>query len=57
MHLADELPTVPTTGGYTQQQYKMARENIMNQKIACRILTRADRGRYGKLIEEVENYS
>jgi hypothetical protein len=55
MHLADELPTVPTTGGYTQQQYKMARENIMNQKIACRTLTRADRGRYGKLIEEVEN--
>jgi len=55
MHLADELPQVQPAGGYTAQQYKIARETILNKKIAYGILVRADRGRYGKLIEEVEN--
>jgi len=55
MHLADELPQVQPAGGYTAQQYEIARETILNKKIAYGILVRADRGRYGKLIEEVEN--
>jgi hypothetical protein len=55
MHLADELPPVPPAGGYTAQQYEVARETIMKKKIAYGILVRADRERYGKLIEEAEN--
>jgi hypothetical protein len=55
MHLVDELPPTQPTGGYTDDQYAAARERIMNKKIACEILVRADRGRYGKLIKEVEN--
>lgn len=55
MHLADELPPIPRTGEYTTQQYNSACENIVNKKIAYGILVRADCGRYGKLIEEVEN--
>ncbi len=54
MHLEDELPVQPA-GGYTTQQYKIARETILNKKIAYGILVRVDLGRYGKLIEEVEN--
>jgi hypothetical protein len=54
MHLADELPVQPV-GGYTTQQYEIAQETILNKKIAYGILVRADHGRYGKLIEEVEN--
>jgi hypothetical protein len=55
MHLADELPPVPPAGGYTAQQFEVTRETIRNKKIAYGKLVRADRGRYGKLIEEVEN--
>jgi hypothetical protein len=55
MHLSDELPPTQPIGGYTDDQYAAARERIMNKKIAYGILVRADRGRYGKLIEEVEN--
>jgi len=43
--------------GYTDQQYLEARERILNKTIAYGILVRADRGHYGKLIEEVENAS
>jgi hypothetical protein len=32
-----------------------ARERILNKKVAYGLLVHADRGRYGKLIEEVEN--
>jgi hypothetical protein len=55
MHLSDELPPTQPIGGYTDDQYAAARERILNKKIAYGILVRADRGRYGKLIEEVEN--
>ncbi len=54
MHLSDELPTRPVNG-YTQDQYKQVREKILDKTIAYGILVRADRGRYGKLIKEVEN--
>ncbi len=55
VHLEDELPPgLAPVGGYTQQQYKKAREVIMNKKIAYGILARADEGRYGKLIKEIE---
>ncbi len=55
MHLQDELPAQPVRGGYTKEQYKQAREKILNKKVAYGILIWADRGRYGKLIEEIEN--
>jgi hypothetical protein len=54
MHLVDELPVAPDTG-YTQDQYKEAREKILDKTIAYGTLVRADRGRYSRLIEEVEN--
>jgi hypothetical protein len=56
MHLVDELPmgrTLP--GAYTENHRNRARERILDKKIAYGLLVRADRNRYGKLIEEVEN--
>jgi len=55
MHLADELPDVRPRNGYTKEQQAEAREKIENKTIAYGILVRADRSRYGKLIEEIEN--
>jgi hypothetical protein len=55
MHLADELPPVPPARGYKAQQYEVARKTIMKKKIAYGILVRADRKRYGKLIDEADN--
>jgi hypothetical protein len=56
MHMKEELPDQDRPrGGYTEQQRREARERIQNKKIAYGILVRADRTRYGKLIEEVEN--
>ncbi len=54
MHLEDELPARPARG-YTEAQKQEARERILEKKIAYGILVRADHGRYGKLIEEIEN--
>jgi hypothetical protein len=54
MHLSDELPARPARG-YTEAQKQEARERILNKTVAYGILVRADRGRYGKLIEEIEN--
>jgi hypothetical protein len=51
----DELPAWPARVGYTKEQYKEAREKILNKKVAYGILVCADRSRYGKLIEEIEN--
>jgi hypothetical protein len=54
MHLQDELPARPARG-YMDAQYKSARERIVEKKVAYGILIRVDRGRFGKLIEEMEN--
>jgi hypothetical protein len=54
MHLTNELPARPR-GGYTEQQKQEAKERIQEKTIAYGLLTRADKGRYGKLIEEIEN--
>jgi hypothetical protein len=54
MHLTDELPARQARG-YTDAQKQEARERILNKTVAYGILVRADRGRYGKLIEEIEN--
>ncbi len=56
MHLVDELPMGRTPPGvYTENHRNRARERILDKKIAYGLLVRADRNRYGKLIEEVEN--
>jgi hypothetical protein len=56
MHLKEELPEQNRPrGGYTEQQKNEARERIHDKTIAYGILVRADKVRYGKLIEEVEN--
>jgi len=56
MQIDDELPpTNAPTSGYTPQQYRDARERIQNKTLAYGILVHANRSRYGKLIEEVEN--
>jgi hypothetical protein len=55
MHLQDELPAHEPMGGYTEQQKEEATARIQDKTIAYGLLTRADQGRYGKLIEEVEN--
>jgi hypothetical protein len=55
MHLKDELQGREPRGGWTQAQLKEAREKIHNKKVAHGILVRADRSRYGKLIEGIEN--
>jgi hypothetical protein len=54
MHLVDELPARPPIG-YTDIQYKEARERILDKTVAYGILVKADRGWYGKLMEEVKN--
>jgi len=54
MHFQKELGPV-TQGGYTEVQYQQARERILDKKIAYSLLVRADRNRFRKLIEEVEN--
>jgi len=54
MHFQKELGPL-TQGGYTEVQYQQARERILDKKIAYSLLVRADRNRFGKLIEEVEN--
>jgi predicted metal-dependent phosphoesterase TrpH len=54
MHLVNELLARPRNG-YTKAQFADARERILNKKLAYGILVRADRGRYGKLIEEIKN--
>jgi hypothetical protein len=55
MHLTDELPARAPQNGYTEEQYAEARKRITDKKVAYGILIRADRTRYGKLIEEIEN--
>jgi hypothetical protein len=42
MHLADEFPATRPRNGYTEEQYKKAREKILNKKVAYRILVWAD---------------
>jgi uncharacterized LabA/DUF88 family protein len=54
MHLNDELPARPPSG-YTDVQYKEVKKRILNKTLAYGILVRAHHGRYGKLIEEIEN--
>jgi hypothetical protein len=53
MHLDDELPV--QRARHTEEQRAEARERILEKKVAYGILVRADRNRYGKLIEEIEN--
>jgi hypothetical protein len=55
MHLKDELPDREPRGGYTEEQKQEARKRIQNKTIAYGILVNADRSRYGKLLEEIEN--
>ncbi len=55
MHLSDELPAQPARVGYTEAQLRAARARILDKKVAYGILVHADRNRYGKLIEEIEN--
>jgi hypothetical protein len=55
MHLEDELPEREPRGGYMDEQKRLAKDRIHDKTIAYGLLVRADRGRYGKLIEEVEN--
>jgi hypothetical protein len=55
MHLKDELQGREPRGGWTQAQLKEAREKIHNKKVAYGILVRADRLRYEKLIEDIDN--
>ena len=55
MHRKDELPEREPRNGYTAEQLAGARKKIQNKTIAYGILVRADRSRYGKLIEEIEN--
>jgi hypothetical protein len=55
MHLKDELQGREPRGGWTQAQLKEAREKIHNKKVAYGILVRADRFRYEKLIEDIDN--
>jgi hypothetical protein len=52
MHLVDELPD---QARHTAEQMREARAQIINKKVAYGVLVRADRNRYGKLIEEIEN--
>jgi hypothetical protein len=55
VYLKDELQGREPRGGWTQAQLKEARDKIHNKKVAYGILVRADRSRYGKLIEDIEN--
>jgi len=53
IHLKEELPQRATA--YTDQEIKETKEKIHNKTVAYGLLVRADRERYGKLIEEIEN--
>jgi hypothetical protein len=53
MHLREELP--PRANTYTDDEIKQAKERIHDKTVAYGLLVRADRERYGKLIEEIEN--
>jgi hypothetical protein len=55
MHLKDELPERELRNGYNAEQLAGARKIIQDKTVAYGILVRADRNRYGKLIEEIEN--
>jgi hypothetical protein len=55
MHLKDELPEREPRNGYTEEQLTAARKRIQDKTVAYGILVRADRSRFGKLIEEIEN--
>jgi hypothetical protein len=55
MHLKDELPERKPRNGYTEEQLTAARKRIQDKTITYGILVRADRSRFGKLIEEIEN--
>jgi hypothetical protein len=55
MHLKEELHATRPRNGYTPEQMAAVRIKIHDKTIAYGILARADRSRYGKLIEEVEN--
>ena len=55
MHLRDELPEREPRGGYTEAQISAAKTRIQDKTVAYGLLVRADRGRFGKLIEEIEN--
>jgi hypothetical protein len=54
MYWKKELPARPNVV-YTDQQIKDARGRIHNRTVAYGLLVRADRDRYGKLIEEIKN--
>jgi hypothetical protein len=53
MHLEDELSV--QRARHTEEQRREARDRIVDKKVAYGILVRADRSRYGKLIEGIEN--
>jgi hypothetical protein len=55
MHLKDKLPERELRNGYNAEQLAGARKIIQDKTVAYGILARADRNRYGKLIEEIEN--
>jgi len=55
MHLKDELPEREPRNGYTEEQLAAVRKRIQDKTVAYGILVRADRSRFGKLIEEIEN--
>jgi hypothetical protein len=44
MHLVDKLPATRPRNGYTKDQYKEAREKILNKKVAYGLLVHADQG-------------
>ncbi len=56
MHLKEELPTLLNIV-YTDQQIEDTKEKLLDKTAAYGILVRADRDRYGKLIEELKMIS
>jgi shikimate kinase len=54
MHLREELPPRANVV-YTDQEIRQAKERIHDKTVAYVLLVRADRERYGSLIEEIEN--
>ncbi len=55
MHLKDELPEWEPRNGCTEEQLTAARKRIQDKTVTYGILVRADRSRFGKLVEEIEN--
>jgi hypothetical protein len=55
MHLQDELPEWEPRNGCTEEQLTAARKRIQDKTVTYGILVRADRSRFGKLVEEIEN--